>query len=89
MSQRDLEAIIGRAIVDKEFRDRLFADPEAALAGYELNESERAALRKMDVETLEACGGSLGRRIAMNMPPVWKKRGAEHGSTAEQTACSV
>lgn len=88
MSQRDLEAVIGRAVVDKEFRDRLFANPDAALEAYELSEGEMAAVRKMDMETLNACGDSLGRRIAMNMPPVRKKRGAAHGSAKEQTTSS-
>lgn len=67
MSQRDLEAIIGRAIVDKDFRDLLFADPEAALEGYELSEAERAALKKMDVETLDAYGGTPGIRFLQSL----------------------
>ena len=63
MSQRDLEAVIGRAIVDKAFRELLFADPEAALQAYELSERELAALRSVDAESLDACGGSLGKRV--------------------------
>jgi hypothetical protein len=63
MSQRDLEAVIGRAIVDKAFRELLFADPDAALQVYELSEGELAALRKVDAETLDACGGSLGKQV--------------------------
>ena len=40
MSRRALEAVIGRAILDEEFRLALFADPEAALVDYELTEDE-------------------------------------------------
>ena len=36
VSRQALEAIIGRAIMDEEFRLALFADPEAALVRYEL-----------------------------------------------------
>lgn len=63
MSQKELEAVIGRAIVDMEFRDRLFADPCATLEEYELSEAELAALKKMDVETLDAYGSKLGARV--------------------------
>ncbi len=64
MSQKELEAVIGRAIVDQEFRMELFANPTAALAGYELTEAEIAALRMVDAESLDACGG-IGRRIRL------------------------
>ena len=63
MSQRELEAVIGRAILDQEFRMALFANPTAALAGYELTEAEIAALRSVDAESLDACGKGLARRI--------------------------
>jgi hypothetical protein len=65
MSQRELEAVIGRAIVDQEFRMELFAHPTAALAGYELSEMEVAALRSVDAESLDACAG-IGRRIHLS-----------------------
>lgn len=65
MSQRELEAVIGRAIMDQEFRMALFANPTTALAGYELSEAEEAALRLVDAESLDACGG-IGRRMRLN-----------------------
>jgi hypothetical protein len=63
MSQRELEAVIGRAIVDQEFRVELFANPTAALAGYELTEAETAALRLVDAESLDGCAIMLGEHI--------------------------
>lgn len=63
MAQKDLEAVIGRAVIDEEFRRLLFADPNVALAPYELNERELAALRKVDLESLDAFGDSPGIRI--------------------------
>lgn len=65
MTQRELEAVIGRAILDQEFRMVLFSDRAAALAGYELSEAEVAALRSVDAESLEACGG-IWCRIRLN-----------------------
>lgn len=65
MSRRALEAVIGRAILDEEFRLALFADPEAALLEYELTDDERAALKSVDAESLEACGG-IGRRVLLS-----------------------
>ena len=70
MSQRELEAVIGRAIVDKEFRIELFANPTAALARYELTEAEVAALRSVDAESLDGCAvlfeGRIGRNLALS-----------------------
>lgn len=63
MSQRELEAVIGRAIVDQEYRMELFANPTAALAGYELTEAEVAALRTVDAESLDGCASMFGARI--------------------------
>lgn len=70
MSQKELEAVIGRAIVDQEFRIALFANPPAALAGYELTEAEVAALRSVDAESLDACGSGLARRILQTLTSV-------------------
>lgn len=63
MSRRALEAVIGRAILDEEFRLALFADPEATLSDFELTEGELAALRAVDAEGVDACAIGLGRRI--------------------------
>jgi hypothetical protein len=64
MSKRDLEAVIGRAVVDEEFRLLLFADPNAALTGYELTEDEVVALKRLDAESLDACADIVAQRRA-------------------------
>ena len=63
MSREALEAVIGRAVIDEEFRVALFADPDAALAGYALTEGELAALRTLDAENLDAFAGGPGSRV--------------------------
>lgn len=76
MSQRELEAVIGRAILDQEFRMALFANPAAALAGYELTETEMAALRLVDAESLDAGAFGVAQRLARRfMNP--ESRGSE------------
>ena len=64
MSQEAVQAIIGKAVLDSEFRQALFADPEAALEGYDLTEQEVATLKGIDSETMESLAGTLDERIS-------------------------
>ena len=64
MSQQSMQAIIGKAIIDTAFRQRMFSDPETALADYELSDGEVAALRAIDFETMECCARTLDDRIS-------------------------
>ena len=64
MSQQSMQAIIGKAIIDTAFRQRMFADPDTALADYELSDGEVAALRAIDFETMECCARTLDDRIS-------------------------
>jgi hypothetical protein len=50
--------------MDDDYRALLFADPDQALAGYELTRDERAALRAVDAETLDAFAAQLGIHLA-------------------------
>jgi hypothetical protein len=63
MSRRVLEGVIGTAILDEEFRLMLFADPEAALGGYELTTDELAALKSVGANCLDGCEQSIERRV--------------------------
>lgn len=49
-AKKDLERMVGRALLDPEFRARLFADPEKAIreAGFELTEEQISSLTKID-----------------------------------------
>jgi hypothetical protein len=64
MSKEAVEAIIGKAVTDSEFREALFADPDKALEGFELTEQEVAALKAIDAETMESFAGALDERIS-------------------------
>ena len=63
MSKEAFEAAIGKAVVEADFRDLLLADPDLALAGFELTEEEKTILKKIDAETLDSLGDSLDARI--------------------------
>jgi hypothetical protein len=59
MSKEAFEAAIGKTIVEAEFRDLLLADPDQALAGFDLTEEEVSILKKIDSETLELLSSTL------------------------------
>jgi hypothetical protein len=59
MSIDAFEAVIGKAAVEAAFRDLLLADPDQALAGFELTEDEVFILKKIDSETLELLSETL------------------------------
>jgi hypothetical protein len=70
VSREALQTVVGRAMMDGPFRRALFADPEAALTGYELRDEEVAALKRVDAESLDACARIIGRRLAFSFPPL-------------------
>ena len=67
MTQQAIEAVIGKAVMENEFREVLFANPDEALAGYELTDEETVALKSIDAETLESFAGALDERISKSV----------------------
>jgi hypothetical protein len=53
MSTNTMKAVIGKAMLDTEFRNALLADSDMALATFDLTEAEKANLKKIDSETLD------------------------------------
>jgi hypothetical protein len=64
MSKEAVESVIGKAMLDAEFRKALFADPEKALAGLDLTETEKAQLKGLDAETLTTMSRTLDARVS-------------------------
>jgi hypothetical protein len=60
MSQQAMEAILGRCVIDEDYRILFFENPDQALVGYDLAREERAALLAVDAETLDAFAAQLG-----------------------------
>ena len=67
MTKEAVEAIIGKAVVDAEFRAALLADPDRALAGFDLTAEEVARLKAVDAESIETLAGTLDERISKSM----------------------
>ena len=54
MSAQSVEIILSRAMSDAKFADSLFANPEQALASYDLTLEETSALKEMSRTDVEA-----------------------------------
>jgi hypothetical protein len=63
MSREAFEAAVGKAMLEDEFRDLILADPDQALAGFDLTEEEVSILKKIDSETLDLISGTLDKCI--------------------------
>lgn len=61
MAEEAVELVIGKALLNAEFRELLFAKPEEALSGFDLTASEKKHILWMDSETLESLAQILGR----------------------------
>ena len=66
MSAENLEKIIARAVEDEKFRELLFKNPEAAVAGFDLSEAEIAILKSLAAENFDAAARDLEQRISRN-----------------------
>jgi hypothetical protein len=68
MTQRNVERLIGRLLTDEALRDEFLANPEKTVQavvaeGWELTETERAAIAGLDGGSLERFAGRVDRRI--------------------------
>jgi hypothetical protein len=70
-TEEEMYALIGRAVVDPEFRSKLAADPEGAAkeAGYTLTEEQLATLKAQEAGGLttvleERLPKTVGLRVA-------------------------
>jgi hypothetical protein len=51
---RQLTELLGRALLDKELRDRIFAHPEAIAREFDLTAAEAQAIKQLDRPKFEA-----------------------------------
>ena len=63
MSHEAVSIIIGRAVVDPEFRQLLIDNAAAACQGYDLTAEELEALEAIDSASVEAFASSLPDRL--------------------------
>jgi len=64
MTTEALQSVIGRAVTDADFRHTLFANPDLALADYDLTPEELASLNAIDYETMDDMAGTLDDRMS-------------------------
>jgi len=69
MTVENVEKVIRQAVVDTGFREQLFANPEEALAGFDLTDRERSIFTDLDegglqVALAEANSGELEERVS-------------------------
>ena len=72
MSQRALEAALGRLVCDEGFRRDVYADAETATAraGFRLTRVEFNSLRKIEPATLNRFAAQLDDRVRRAEEPV-------------------
>ena len=63
MSQQAVQNLIGRAVMDKTFRELLFNDPDKAFEGFDLTKEEKTILRELDADEVAQFAGQLDERI--------------------------
>ena len=71
MSVEAVQAVLERTVTDPTFRAQLFAQPDQALAEFELTASESAALRELCVDAGQSESAALDRRETKKVLPFW------------------
>jgi hypothetical protein len=66
VTQQAVERTLGKLLTDEAFRERFFANPEAASweAGFALSPTELEALRRLSPKALARFGEGLDKRIS-------------------------
>ena len=63
MSEESMERIVGRAVTNREYRERLLARPEEALKGYHLTDEEMCRVKGWTDRTFEMLIDDLERQV--------------------------
>ena len=63
MSKESMERIVGRAVTNREYRERLLARPEEALKGYHLTDEEMCRVKGWTNRTFEMLIDDLERQV--------------------------
>ena len=68
-----IETILNRAMSDPEFADRLFNDPAAALAEYDLEEEVTTQFEKIAAVEVESMTLEIRKSLSLKFSP-WRTR---------------
>jgi hypothetical protein len=64
MSKSVLEQVMGKMVLDPNFRQQVVSDPSSALEGYDLTSQERDALEQMDLNEFHNTLSPLDERVS-------------------------
>src|SRR6185437_2766734 len=64
MSLSAVQSIIGRAVVNSEFREALKTDPDTVLAERDVTAEEADAIKAMDWDAVSSVGTDLEQRVS-------------------------
>ena len=64
MSKSVLEQVMGKMVLDPNFRQQVVSDPSSTLAGYDLTAQEREALQQMDLNEFHNTLSPLDERVS-------------------------
>ena len=64
MSEEQFVEVIGKALLDPQFRKSLVGDPDNTVEGYDLTDEEMQLLKKIKLEALESLGTELEERVS-------------------------
>ncbi len=64
MTDAQVRTIIGRAVIDADYRELFFKDPDKALEGYELTSEETQSLKDIKREKFDEVSSELEERIS-------------------------
>jgi hypothetical protein len=64
MSQKVVEQIVGKMLLDVEFRNLMSSDLNKALTGYDLTEDERKGFKNMDLKDFHKTVSGLDQRVS-------------------------
>jgi hypothetical protein len=67
MASQAIQTIIGRAVLEPEFRALLQRDPAAAVTEYHLSDDERATLLAIKPEDFDRLAGDLEKRLSRSV----------------------
>lgn len=72
MSEEELCILVGTALTDSEFRDKLLkGDRHHLLAEYDLTDEEREAILAIEAESIQEFAARLCERLKIPGEPLW------------------
>ena len=64
MTLKNVQAIIGKALLEPAFCKLLFSEPDQALKGYDITREESVALKSLDARRFDSVADELRDRMA-------------------------